>query len=150
MQLISARRGMTLIELLVVVVIFGVTVIPLLLTYRSYRTTQALFSSTEAVANQVRSAHVFARESRSQREWGIKSTGANSYVIFSLGSTGSRDEQRYSLESGVSFVNSFDIVFEIGTGETDAQYVLEIVSINGRVSRVTVGETGVVEVSHEE
>lgn len=151
MQLISARhRGLTLVELLVVVAIFAVTVIPLLLTYRSYRTTQALLASAEAVANQARSAHVFAREARAQREWGIRSTGASSYAIFSTGAGGMRDEQGYSLESGVSFVDSFEIVFGIGTGETTEQSVIELANVNGRVSRVTVSKTGVVEVDHEE
>lgn len=146
MQVLSAyRRGLTLVELLVVVVIVGTLVVPLLLTYRSYRTSQALNSSVEALANRVRAAHIFAREARNQREWGIKSLDERAYVLYSSGASGETVEQRYLLEHRISFARDFNILFSIGTGETDRDYTLEVVSDNGNTARVSVSRLGVVE-----
>jgi len=132
-----------------VVVIIGVMATPLLLTYRSHRTSQALLSSAETVANHTRSAHVFAREARTQRGWGVRSTGQTSYSIFSLSTAGTRDEQKYVLDSGVAFEDDFEILFEIGTGDTARDATIVLVNANGRKSVVNVGRSGVVEVIHE-
>jgi prepilin-type N-terminal cleavage/methylation domain-containing protein len=140
-------RGMTLFELLIVSAIFVVTLVPLLLTYRSYRTTQALAASAEAVANHTREAHIFSREARDRREWGIRSINASLYTLFSSGLEGTRDEERHALESGVEFADSFEILFTIGTGEALDDSVIELVNINGKETLVKISKFGVVEVS---
>lgn len=145
MQSTSARHGMTLVELLVVVVLIGVTVIPLLLSYNSYRTSQALASSAQAVANNVRSAHIFAREAREQKEWGVKSTSGFSYAIFSSG-TSVNIIQQYPLEVGISFARDFETLFEIGTGNLNSPQEIELINRKGNKIIITVSQTGVVEV----
>lgn len=147
MQHFSARhkKGFTLVELLVVVAIIGVMTIPLLLTYRSYRTSQALVASVQGVVNHARSAHIFSREARDQREWGVRSAGPTGYAIFSSGTVGKVDEQSYFLEPGVVFSQDFEILFKIGTGETDKDYNIELVNANGRVAQITIGQAGIVE-----
>lgn len=142
-----ARKGMTLIEILIVVAIIGMITFPLLLTYRSYRTTQALSASAESVANHTTSVHIFAREAQKQREWGIKNKGDSTYVIYSTGASGIIEEQNYILDAGVSFEEDFDILFEIGTGKTENESVIKIVNINGHGIWVTVSENGVVEIN---
>jgi prepilin-type N-terminal cleavage/methylation domain-containing protein len=139
-------KGITLIELLVVVAIIGLIAIPLLLTYRSYRTNQALIASAETVSNHTRSAHVFAREAKNQREWGVKSTSAASYAIYSSGPTGEAIEQRYSLDLGVSFEREFEILFSIGEGTAERDYTIELVNTNNRRAILGVSRAGVVEV----
>lgn len=148
---ISAPRravtyGVTLIELLVVVAIIGVISFPLLLTYKNYRTNQALLASAEEFANRTRTVHVFAREAQKQREWGIKYKSENSYVLYSTGASGILEEQNYILESGVSFLQQFDVLFEIGTGATTADQSIELLNANGRKMLVYISKNGVVEV----
>ena len=145
----SFKKGLTLIELIIVVAIIGIISVPLLLTYRSYRTNQALSASLEQVANHTRSVHIFAREARSQREWGIKNIDERVYAFYSSGATGVQEEQRYSLEHGVSFAQDFDILFEIGTGNTSSDYSISIVNTNGQQGLVDVSTVGIVEVAIE-
>lgn len=150
MQANSAHlKGLTLIELLLVIAIISVLVIPLLLTYQGYRTSQALLASAEAVANHARSAHVFAREARNSREWGIKSINNYQYSIYSLGASGERLEYNYFLENRVFFVNDFNVLFKIGTGETDSNFDVELVNTNGSKAQVKISKFGLVEVLRE-
>jgi prepilin-type N-terminal cleavage/methylation domain-containing protein len=145
----NALKGFTLIELLIVIAIIGIITFPLLLTYRSYRTSQALNSSVEQVANNVRAVHVFAREARNQREWGIKNLNDSMYALYSSGATGDVDEQQYSLASGVLFPEDFNVLFEIGSGDTDRDYSIPIENVNGKRINVDVSTEGVVEVRIE-
>ncbi len=140
------KNGVTFIELLVVVVIIGAIAIPLLITYRTYRTSQALATSSEAVANNIRSAHIFAREARSQREWGVKNLDPQMYALYSTGASGEVIEQRYSLASGVQFEKDFNILFTIGTGEADTNYEINLINTTGTETRISISEIGAVEV----
>jgi len=144
MQVPSARRGMTLVELLVVVVLIGFTVIPFFLTYNSYRSNQALVNSAEQLANNMRAVHIFSREAREQKEWGIKNTNSAIYSIFSSGASGVSIIQQYPLEVGVSFARDFEILFQIGTGETETSQEIELINRRGSKVTVTISQTGVV------
>jgi prepilin-type N-terminal cleavage/methylation domain-containing protein len=144
----SFLRGLSLIELLIVVAIIGLVVLPLLVTYASHRTTQALYSSSDQVANHTRSVRIFSREAREQKEWGIKNVSENSYALYSTGASGLQIVQNYSLERGVSFTDDFDIRFEIGTGETEQEHIIGLQSSNDQSSSIFVSTTGVVEVKN--
>lgn len=149
MSTISAR-GITFIEIILVVTLVGVVFVPLLLTYGSYRNTRALYVSAEAVANQTTSAHIFARDAKDQKDWGIKSTSEQSYSIYSSGASGTKLENNYSLEPGVSFVKDFDILFAIGKGTTSADSEIILKSSKGLERRILVTKSGVVEEQYEE
>ena len=139
-------KGFTLIEVILVVAMISVIVIPLLISYRTTRTNQALLSSTEEFANHVRSAHIFARDANGRKSWGVRSIDTKLYEIYSaIGGTSSA-ENRYSLEPAVQFTNSFDVLFHIGTGETDVELQVLFSADNGSKAKVEVLKTGVVEV----
>lgn len=143
----SQKRGMTLIELLIVIAMIGAITFPLLLTYRTYRTSQALSASVEAVANHTRSVHIFSREAQKQREWGIKNIDDRVYALYSSGASGQIEEQKYILDSGVAFEEDFDILFRIGTGTADHDTTIKIVNINGKKAWINVSKNGVVEIN---
>lgn len=142
----SVTYGVTLIELLIVIAIIGVLSFPLLLTYRNYRTNQALLASADELANHTRTVHVFAREAQKQREWGIRSKDERAYVLYSTGASGFLEEQNYILESGVTFMEDFDVLFQIGTGTTVEDQNIELINTNGRKMLVYISKNGVVEV----
>ena len=143
---VKTLAGFSLMELLIVIAIISFIFIPLLLSYNSYRTTQALISSTDQVLNQIKSVHIFAREARSQKEWGIKNTSDLTYVLYSSGASGTEVVQNYALESGVKFSEDFNILFGIGTGETVGDTKVYLEAKNGKKSEIGVSRSGVVEV----
>jgi len=141
------KNGFSLVEVLVVVTIIGFFVVPLLITYQASRSTRALQASAEEVVNNVKSAHIFARESRDRRNWGVTSLSGDKYAIFSKGTGDKTIEKSFFLESGVRFASGFEVLFEIGTGETDSQKTVELENDRGLKSRIEILETGVVEVA---
>ncbi len=141
----NSARGVTLIELILVVTLVGVVFIPLLLTYGSYRTARALQASSEAVANHATSAHIFARDAKSQKEWGIKSTNDRTYAIYSSGASGEKIENSYSLEQGVTFSEDFTILFHIGRGTTSEDSEISLTANNGVIRKIMVSASGIVE-----
>lgn len=138
--------GFSLIELLVVVAIFGLVFFPLIISYGSHRTNQALFANAEQVANHTRTVHIFAREARKEREWGVKSKSDSAYVLYSSGSSGIVEEQNYALDSGITFESGFDVLFEIGTGEAKSKDTIKLLGSNGKRTWVEVSDSGLVEV----
>jgi prepilin-type N-terminal cleavage/methylation domain-containing protein len=141
----KSLAGFTLMELLVVIAIIGVLFVPFVITYNSSRNTQALYASGQRFADQIRTAHVFAREANSQKEWGIVRDDETSYSLVS----GSKDSwsvvSNHQLETKVYFVDDFFVWFKILTGEADDEHSILLQNENGNQVRVRVFETGVVE-----
>lgn len=151
MPTLSAPRrlriaGFSLVELLVVVAIFGLVFFPLIITYGSHRTSQALSSNAEQVANYVRAAHIFSREAQKEREWGIRSKSDSAYTLYSTGSSGIVEVQNYTLDNGVTFESGFDILFEIGTGRAKTRKTIKLQGSNGKRIWVEVSDSGLIEV----
>lgn len=142
----KSAHGFTLIEVILVVVIIGVVFTPLLLTYSAYRNTQALYNSAEAVANHTTSAHIFARDAKNQRNWGIKNIDSRRYSIYSSGDSGELNEYNYSLEPGVSFGHDFEILFEIGSGETSHDFQIKLENESKKKLNINVSKLGIAEV----
>ena len=64
--------GFTLLEILIAFSVLVFLSIPLIVKYNSIRRVRALSVSAEEVANVARMAHVFSRDARNSRAWGIK------------------------------------------------------------------------------
>ena len=142
----KSKKGFTLIELIIVTAIVSLAFIPLLITYRGTRTNQALLNSAESFANHTRSAHVFARESRETKNWGIKRLNQTQYAIFSVISGADENENVYTLENAITFNADFRILFNIGTGETDNSQTITLNARNGNSIEIEVLKTGVVDI----
>lgn len=139
-------HAFTFIEILIVVTIVGLMVIPLFITYNSSRANRALDASAEEVVNNTTSAHIFARTARDQKNWGVKNLTDKTYAIVSKGKGPVEISKRYSLEPGVKFDKNFQILFDIGTGETKKDEEIKLVNDNGISKTVKIFATGVVEV----
>ena len=142
----APRKGLTLIELLLVITIVGVLFIPLLITYRTARTTRALDTSAEEIKNHATSAHIFAREAREKLNWGLVSSSDSTYAIVKEDALGRQTFQNYTLPSGVKFVSNFEVIFKIGSGETDGEKIISLINSNGLERKIQILSTGIVEV----
>lgn len=142
----NLRRGFTLVEILIVLALIAILTIPLVISYQNSRTTQALRTSAEELANQIRSAHVFAREANEQKGWGVVRTSDRTYSLVS----GQRDSwmevSSRRTENGVLITNDFFVWFDIATGETDSNYSIVLTTPNGITQTVSVVNTGLVEI----
>jgi type II secretory pathway pseudopilin PulG len=139
-------RALTLVELLIVIAIIIVLLLPLLITYRTSRASQALRASTEQLADDIRTAHIYARESKDKKAWGIKKLGSDSYALVSGTDTTSVISQNFHLEPGITFTNDFIIWFGSGTGETLLDSSVMLQNLNGKKMEVVVIKSGAVEV----
>lgn len=145
----SRRKGFTLVEILVVTTIIAVVAIPFLITYRNSRANQALRVSAEQFADQARSVHVFAREAKDKKSWGLMRMSDTSYAILSGSDMSSDIVTTRSLESQITFLDEFTVWFTVGTGETSDNSSIRLSNPNGIVSRVEINKNGVVEVFNE-
>lgn len=137
--------GYTLIELLVVISLISVLAIPLLITYRISRATQALRTSTEEFSDHIRSAHIFSRDAKDKTNWGVIKLSDTAYAIVSGVPDNWEINFSYELESQVFFVDDFAIWFKVGTGEGDGDYTVRLENVNEKRSRIDILKTGVVE-----
>ena len=147
--------GFTLIELLVVVAIILIVVPVLYISFSNYRANRALEISAEAIADNLRMVHIYAREANDEKAWGVRSVSDNSYDIVSGNSTTWTSERHVELLSPITFDANFVLWFVIGIGEKDIlnsdppHEPVRLTSPTGRSIRVNVLDTGVVEVSND-
>jgi len=138
--------GFTLVEILIVLTLIATLTVPLIISYQNSRTTQALRTSAEELANQVRSAHVFAREANEQKGWGILRTSETTYSLVSGEKYDWTVVTSRRTEHGVTFQNDFFIWFELATGETDMDYSIVLSTPKGITQTVNIVTTGLVEI----
>jgi prepilin-type N-terminal cleavage/methylation domain-containing protein len=142
------RSGLTFIELLIVIAIIGIIcTFPILMSWRTTRSNQALVTSAENFANQVKTAHIYAREVKDSKAWGVESDTENSFNLISSTLAGWTTVSTFQLESQVKFDQTFSILFNRGTGEIASDASVELKNIIGKKVRIDVAKTGLVEVS---
>jgi len=140
------RPAFTIIEVLLTIAVFIIVVSFVYYSYLKSQSNQALVASTEQLANVLRSAHIFAREAKDKRGWGVRRDSSVSYSLVSVGAT-TRQEKNYFLESTVEIPDDFFVRFEIGSGEASANTSIFVKNRYGRIMRVDVLKSGVVEVA---
>lgn len=138
--------GITLVEILIVMAILGLLSFPLLITYQTSRAKQALRISTEVFADNLRTAHIFSREAKDEKSWGIKRDDRASYALVSKQTGDWQAEKVYKLENQVEFVGDFFVWFEIGTGETTSDLSLKLKNSKGHKLKVDILKKGTIEV----
>jgi Tfp pilus assembly protein PilE len=140
--------GVTLIEILLVVAIICIITFPILVSYNTTRSNQALATSAENFADQVKTAHIYAREVKDSKAWGIVINSENSFNLVSSATARWTTISTFQLDPQIKFDQTPSILFDRGTGETLSDQYVELENINGRKIRVDVVKTGLVEVSN--
>lgn len=140
------NSALTLIELLVVIALLGIISIPLYLSYTNGQANQSLTASASQLADSFKSAHVFSREAKDQKQWGVRRKDIKTYELIA-GTTQSFTAQKtFRLETFVSIPNDFLIWFDIGTGATATAQSVIVKNDFGRVIKINISRTGVVNV----
>jgi len=140
--------GYSLLEVLIVCALIASTLIPVLIGWRTSRSNQALKTSAESFSNDLRSAHIYAREAKNSQSWGLKQVDPNSYQLVSGNKDDSTIESPMALESQINFVNeNFEVWFDIGTGETNDKQSIELENMIGKRIKIDIHKTGLIEMS---
>lgn len=126
--------------------IIALLVFPLLITYRTSRANQALRSSAQILSDTIMSAHVYARNARGEKSWGVRRSGVSTYELISKDSSAIAKEASFSLEQNIVFQNDFTVWFTAGVGDAESPLTIVISADNGRSLQVAVTKTGLVEV----
>ena len=138
--------ALTLLELLVVMAIVAVVAVPSFLAIGRVRVQQALASSVEELAGVMKRAHIFSRESKDDRAWGVVYKDSATYMLVSGRPEDPAAEAEYGLAAPVGFSDeAFAVGFDQGTGDTGSE-VLITMGGGGQEARVVVSQTGLVEV----
>lgn len=141
--------AMTLIELVLVMAIVAIVSVSSILAISTMRTNQALTSSAEKLKTLLTQAHIYSRESKDDRAWGISRQDDSTYRLRSRTSSldpSPANVSEYPLEQPITFVTpTFDIWFSRGTGNTQPTTII-LSSPSGRSARITINSAGVVEI----
>jgi len=136
----------TLIELLVVMALAGLLMIGGVTAFVTAKNNQDLSQTTDHIADTFRRAHIFSRDAKEEKEWGVQSTDTDQYMIVSRSLPEDLPQVvvTYSLPSSVHFSAPFLVWFGKGTGEIDAPFVETIENTNKQKNTLRVEKTGMV------
>lgn len=143
----TQRPALTLVELILVLGMLVLVGVPAILSVSVYRQKQALNASADNVVSVLSRAHIYSREAKEQKLWGVRYKDTRSYEMISGSPQRIETESEYGLSSPTTFEGGyFDVWFLADTGETITPR--NVVLTNPRGDRVTisVSKSGVIEV----
>lgn len=139
------NKGLTLIELLVVIALLGLVGYSGYTVWYKAQANQALSASAEQLATIIESAHIFSRDFREEKTWGVVSLNTTTYALMTKDQDGSTvNEEEKTLLAPIMFIEPFSVVFDPGTGNLPAPVVITLTRQAQQTARITVNEFGVV------
>ena len=136
----------TIIELLVALALVVGVAVPSLFAFREIRQKQALSATTESLVSVLKTAHIYARESKENKSWGVKYKDATSYNLVSGDLNNWSAVGEFGLEDPVSFETSgFTVWFDQGTGGTAENVSVVVITPTGVRAEVNVSVNGIEE-----
>jgi len=137
------RPALTIIELVLAVSLLVILSVPALIAFNNFRMRQALLVSAENFSSAVKRAHIFARESKDAKQWGVVYVNSKRYALMSRDLTGPVTDSEYDLENPVQFsVPNFQVWFDEGTGEIAAPVGIEINIPTGQKRLIEISKSG--------
>lgn len=140
--------ALTLIELLTTMAVMAIIALPLYISYTRTQANQTLRSSGEQLADTMRRAHVFARETKDEKPWGVKRVSPTSYSLVAGNDTNFKTDKVTTLEPLVSFPNDFTFWFEAGTGDAETPGTVTLENSYKKQLVVQIYKTGIVEIKN--
>lgn len=136
----------TLIEILVVVSLIGLLSLGGVTAFITAKNNQDLSQSTDHIVDTIRRAHIFSRDGREEKEWGVRFQAKEYDLIKRFNdSEPAQVDTAYTLPSSVELTGPFpEIWFGKGTGEIDMMTLVHIQNSNNQQTRIRVEKTGVV------
>lgn len=142
------QSALTIIEILIVVSLIGIISFPLYLSYSRNQANQGLRSSSEQLVTILETAHISSREVKEQKNWGVKSLSEKSFALVKGNRLTPQIEKTITLETFVSFPNSFEVWFDAGTGDTSEEKAIVIQNTIGNTKIIDVFKTGIIEIRY--
>lgn len=139
------KSAFTLLEVLIVVTLIGIITIPLYISYTRTQANQGLRSTTEQLSDALTQAHIYAREARDKKAWGVKRVSETSYSIVSGTPASFTELQKKNVETFVILPSDFAIWFEIGTGDTASEQQITIQNTYGTEKKLKITKSGIIE-----
>lgn len=140
------QSAISIIEVLIVIALIGVISFPLYLSYSKNQANQGLRSSSEQLLNTLQTAHIFARETKDKKNWGVKSISENSFALIKGSASNSQVEKSKTLEPNVVFPEMFEVWFDAGTGETSVERSILIKNSIEKITIINIFKTGIIEI----
>jgi len=135
----------TLIELVIVIALIGIFALFIGPPLGTARDNQALSAAAEMLADHMREAHIFARNTRNETAWGVRNLTTTTYALVSGTDASPHTEKSFELDRAIKFTGNFAVWFEVGTGANSTQ-TIELINTHGRKLHVQVLESGVIDV----
>lgn len=136
-----------MVELILVMALVALVLIPTTLGVTNYRQKQALYASSDILSSVLMRAHIYSREAKGQKLWGVRQKDSASYELIS-GFPGSvMVEAEFGLTSPTLFSgDSFEVWFFVDTGEADFGETIRLITPKGKVVQVVVNKSGSVDI----
>lgn len=139
------RRGFTFIEVLLVTAIISLMTLPLLMNYANVANTRGLKTSLGVVEDVMKTAHIFGREARDKKGWGVISVSTKEVALVQGTPENYKVMQQVPLERNVTVETPFSIWFGLGTGETGVQQDIYLINQLDRRGKLTIYTTGAID-----
>ncbi len=141
------RPALTLVEMVLTLGLLAVLLVPAIMSVAAYRQNQALVSSADIFSSVLTRAHIYSREVKGNRQWGVRFGDRESYELIS-GKPGSVTvESDFGLTFPTKFLDGyFEVWFLPDTGEVDSEKVIRLISPRGKKIIVNVNKSGLIEV----
>lgn len=141
------RPALTIIELILVMALLALLLVPAILGITAYRQKQALNASADILGSVLSRAHIYSREAKEQKLWGVRRKDTRSYEMISGAPGNVSVEAEFGLASPTRFVgDSFEIWFLVDTGEADSAKTIRLLAPRGNMLQVIVNKSGSVEI----
>jgi type II secretory pathway pseudopilin PulG len=141
------RPALTLVELVLTMSLIAILAAGTMYAYAGAKQRYALKLSSDGLANELVRAHIFSREDKGEKSWGIKVTDDHNYAAVSRDETGVNINFEYSLAEPVVFAPGVtEIWFDRGTGNTANNMSIGLVSPRGGTKTINITPSGVITV----
>lgn len=142
------RPALTLVELVIVMSLIVLVSTPFVISFSKMKVRGALVQTSRNMANNVRTARIYAREEKDEASWGIRFVDEKNYTMVSGKPTSYVVKKRYMLEEPIVFEDSFeDIWFGQSNGETDKHYEITLLAGGGLKTKINISKAGIVNLS---
>ncbi|MEK9200841.1 MAG: hypothetical protein AAB909_02590 [Patescibacteria group bacterium] len=144
------RPALTIIEMILVIALLAILLVPSVMGIGAYRQKQALNASAEILTTVLSRAHIYSREAKEQKQWGVRFKDNRSYEMISGAPGAAVPYFEFELTSPSQFTQGpFEIWFLVDTGEVDHPETITLGVPRGDALQVIVNKAGSAEIKNE-
>ena len=139
------RPALTLVELVLTISIIAIISATGIYLSAGARQKYALKLSTDNLVSELQRVHIFARENKEEKSWGIRIVDGKNYLMVSREPAGETIKYQFSLAEPVRFsTDPMEIWFDQVTGNTENNISLGLISPRGDVKTINISQYGLI------